>query len=83
MEKLILDKERLNRLYNAIENKIEEVGYEFWDDVNIVSYYYEEDDRYIKHPFYSECFRFEVEDPYVYYGMTEDDMEKFFEYYGV
>ncbi len=75
-------KEKLNKLRDAIDRKMDELRSDFWDNEEIPSYC--EEDGYISivNPFYSECFRFEV-NPFEYYNMTMEDMEKFFEYYGI
>lgn len=73
------NKEILMQLKKAIDDKIDELGDEFWDNEEIPRFTY--DDMSITNPFYSECFRFEVENPFEYYGMNNEDMKKFIEYY--
>lgn len=73
------NKEMLINLRNAIEKKMDELGDDFWNNEEIPSFTY--DYMSIINPFYSEDFMLEVENPFEYYGMKNEDMKKFFDYY--
>lgn len=73
------NKEMLINLRNAIEKKMDELGDDFWNNEEIPSFTY--DYMSIINPFYSEDFMLEVENPFEYYDMKNEDMKKFFDYY--